>query len=144
MFDIVISVTFGVNKILTPITWQKGKGQLFCYPSISLDASWPPIRQLWFSDKQGQKYWKLNCRESEHEFGPEKQETRGQARRCGGGEGETELEWFCVDRESGREKEKQKKGGKRVRFERHKEKALLIFTDSQPFLNILLLPAVWC
>lgn len=31
---------------------------------------------------------------------------------------------------------------KRWRFERQKEKAVLIFTDSQSFLNILLLPAV--
>lgn len=31
---------------------------------------------------------------------------------------------------------------KRGRFERQKEKAVLIFTDSQRFLNILLLPAV--
>lgn len=32
--------------------------------------------------------------------------------------------------------------GKRRRFERQKEKAVLIFADSQHFLNILLLPAV--
>lgn len=38
--------------------------------------------------------------------------------------------------------EKQKDGKKRGRFERQKEKAVLIFTDSQRFLNILLLPAV--
>lgn len=45
--------------------------------------------------------------------------------------------------ETGREKkEKQKEGEKRGRFERQKEKAVLIFTDSQRFLNILLLPAV--
>ena len=31
---------------------------------------------------------------------------------------------------------------KEGRFERQKEKAVLIFTDSQRFLNILLLPAV--
>lgn len=37
---------------------------------------------------------------------------------------------------------KEKEGEKRGRFERQKEKAVLIFTDSQRFLNILLLPAV--
>lgn len=36
----------------------------------------------------------------------------------------------------------EKDGKKRGRFERQKEKAVLIFTDSQRFLNILLLPAV--
>lgn len=36
----------------------------------------------------------------------------------------------------------EKAGEKRGRFERQKEKAVLIFTDSHSFLNILLLPAV--
>lgn len=39
-------------------------------------------------------------------------------------------------------KRNRKKGKKRGRLERQKEKAELIFTDSQRFLNILLLPAV--
>jgi len=41
------------------------------------------------------------------------------------------------EKKGNREKEK-----KRGIFERQKEKAVLIFTDSQHFLNILLLPAV--
>lgn len=40
------------------------------------------------------------------------------------------------------EREREKYIGKRQRFERQRKKAILIFTDSQHILNILLLPAV--
>ena len=45
------------------------------------------------------------------------------------------------DRQKG-ERERGKYIGKIQRFERQRKKAILIFTDSQRILNILLLPAV--
>lgn len=56
--------------------------------------------------------------------------------------GGTEAGQVRVEEENLEEKRETETWKKRGRFERQKEKAVLIFTNSQCFLNILLLPAV--